>query len=205
MPPNSFKIAPEKWNYEWQKLSPQLVAGADAATWKEVLRAYYRGRLQSRYLDAIAAIRKSGGSKGEGFVIVAIQCSLIEFLESCNQGINYRCKKPKRPHEYRDSRKVFVSFLTKRPPFKSRFTPALADEFYSAVRCGVLHEARTKGAWRIRDRSGSAKIIDVRAQLVYRDDFQDALEKFIEDYCTQVAQRPKLQKAFIRKFDDLCV
>lgn len=202
---NSFEIAPGKRNYHWTALSPKLQGGgADAATWEKAVMDFYRGRLQSRYLDAITSIRESGKGQGEGFAVMAIQCSLIEFLESCYQGINYKFKKPQRPHEYKGSGKLFVSFLTKRPPFKAKFTPALAREFYESVRCGVLHEASTKGAWRIWMSSGSAKIIDPDKRIVFRDDFQNALETFIENYCAQVVSSPKLQRAFVRKFNYLC-
>jgi len=37
-----------------------------------------------------------------------IQCSLVEFLESCVQGINYVHHNPVAPYEYNRSREVFV-------------------------------------------------------------------------------------------------
>lgn len=201
--PRSFRVAPGKWNHDWKKLSPVLAAGADSEKWTGVLRDFYRGRLKSRYLDAINSIRKPRARLGEGFAIVALQCSLIEFLESCHQGMNYRHKKPVPPYEYNDSGKIFVSFLTTRKPFSGHFDENLAKDFYSSVRCGVLHEASTKGGWRIKALSGS-RIIDAGERTVFRDGFQDALESFIDDYCAKVVADVGLQKAFIRKYDHLC-
>lgn len=202
-PPRSFRVAPGKWNYDWKVLSPVLAAGADSEKWNGVVRDFYRGRLKSRYLDAINSIRNPRARLGEGFAIVALQCSLIEFLESCHQGMNYRHKKPVPPYEYNESGKIFVSFLTKRKPFSEHFDKDLAWDFYSSVRCGVLHEASTRGGWRIKAHSGS-RIIDADERTVFRDGFQDALQSFIDDYCAKVVADAELQKAFIRKYDHLC-
>ena len=151
MPSDKTKLSSKKTIGDWKAIQPKLIAGADPGIWDDVLRDYYYDRLKTRYLDPIDAVKNLNLSKGEGFAIVAIQCSLVEFLESCFQGINYKHKKPTPPHEYNDSSAVFVSFLTKRSPFNGSFTDeALARDFYESVRCGVLHEARTKGAWLIR-------------------------------------------------------
>lgn len=75
-----------------------------------------------------------------------IQCSLIEFLESTVQGLKYRYERDPaklEPHEYSSSSKIFASFLTTRNPFAAEFNSQLAVDFYSSVRCGLLHEART--------------------------------------------------------------
>ena len=188
-----------------------LESGASPEIWDGVLRDYYYDRLRTRYLEPIKAVKnlhffKCRKPEGEGFAIVAIQCSLVEFLESCFLGINYKRKKPTLPYEYGESGTVFVSFLCNRAPFNGCFTDeALAWDFYDSVRCGVLHEARTKGAWLIHAKSESSLIVDPAGPILYRDDFQEAIVKFIEDYRAAVPQKIKLQQAFIRKFEHLCI
>ncbi len=136
--------------------------------------------------------------------MVALQCSLIEFLESTFQGKNYRYKNPVPPHEYSGSGEIFKKFLTSKKPFNAKFSkPEIAKEFYECVRCGILHEARTNQAWRVWTSSRSGSIIDFARKIVYRDDFQDALEEFIADYCSTVPNDYELQLAFIRKYDAL--
>lgn len=201
---DSVELSPKKTIGDWKAIRGQLSATAAPKIWKDVLEDFYYARLKSRYLNPIKAIQSMGLWEGEGFAIVAIQCSLIEFLESCFQGKNYQYKNPVAPYEYNNTRDLFVSFLTERQPFKPHFDDALADSFYKEVRCGVLHEARTKGKWIIMAKNPS-HIVDRNGPTLYRDNFQKALTQFIRDYRKKVLQDPEMQRAFIRKFDHLCV
>ena len=84
-------------------------------------------------------------------------------------------------------------------------TPALADDFYVNVRCGLLHEARTKGSWLIHavDPTGQNLVVNSKKKIIYRDNFQDALLRFVIDYGTRLQTDLVYQEAFIRKFDSL--
>lgn len=200
---DSTELSSKKTIGDWKDIRGTLAA-ANADIWKDVLRDFYYDRLKTRYLDPINAVKKMRRFKGEGFAIVAIQCSLIEFLESCLLGKNYKHRNPAPPHEYNDSRGVFTSFLTKHRPFKRRFDDALANDFYGSVRCGVLHEARTKGTWIIKAKSKLSLIVNPKRPILYRDDFQEAIIEFIENYRRDVPKDFGLRDAFIRKFDHLC-
>jgi len=149
--------------------------------------------------------------RGEGFAIAAIQCSLIEFLESTLQGKNYRYVKAGDPpidpqFEYSGSRQMFVDFLLNRAPFSKEFTSPVAHDFYESVRCGLVHEARTKGDWLIRAKApaGTRRCIDPARKLLYRDNFHDALLTFIGNYEADLLNSNTVQDAFIRKYDALC-
>jgi hypothetical protein len=134
---------------------------------------------------------------------------MIEFLESTIQGATYRyltrgSTTQLSAHEYSDSRRIFVDFLRKRQPFKGDFkTKQLAEDFYVGVRCGLLHEARTNNGWLIRA-SGPTVIGLAPEKILYRNNFQEALEAFIRSYETDLESRVDFQEAFIRKFDTLC-
>ena len=88
-----------------------------------------------------------------GFAIAAVFCTLVEFLESCERGHNFRfigrSGPPLQPNEYseRQAAGYFKDFLRTRRPFNALVPVALVDSFYSDVRCGLVHEARTKGGW----------------------------------------------------------
>jgi hypothetical protein len=151
----------------------------------------------------------NGLRQGEGFSIVAIQCSLIEFLESTVQGKSYIYSRNGNPpvgqYKYSNSALMFESFLANRTPFNGEFTQQQAHDFYVSVRCGVLHEARTKNGWTIRARSKTGRIIDSNLRIVYRDNFQTALGKFVKWYKNELPSNVGLQEALLRKFDSLCV
>jgi len=90
-------------------------------------------------------------------------------------------------------------------PRSTANAPPLAHDFYVGVRCGVLYEARTKNGWMILAESETGQIIDPNLKIVYRDNFQTALLKFVRWYKTALPSTPALQEAFLRKFDNLGV
>jgi len=207
---NSELIAGWKTAAQWLQCRATLQAGADAATWIKAFNDFFVTRLDSRYRYPIKVLQDNGTFQGEGFSILTIQCSLIEYFESSIQGKNYRFARRGQQlgqWEYSKSQEIYVSFLCTRPPFDSHFDKALAEDFYQNVRCGLLHEACTKGSWlvRARDLSDAEAIVDRKQKIVFRDGFQIALDKFVDWYRKELAIDAEMQHAFIRKFDDLCV
>jgi hypothetical protein len=201
-------IAGFKTTDDWTALRKTLVPGTDPVSWQNAYKDYFHSRLSLRYLEPIKVLRDSSTFRGEGFSIVAIQCTLIEFLESTVQGLSYRYIRrgdpPPGPHEYSDSSSLFARFLTTRTPFDTQFDKNLARDFYKNVRCGLLHEARTKGGWTIWGKSGDGKLVSITDKIVYRDDFQEGLLRFIEWYKGALIAQTAFQEAFVRKFDSLC-
>jgi hypothetical protein len=191
---------------DWHACKATLVVGWDPALWQRAHDNFFMKRLTTRYFAPIKALQERGPSEGEGFAIVALQCSLIEFLGATIEGKIYRFEKKVElgEFEYRDSKDMFVRFLKTYEPFNTVFDDALARDFYEGVRCGLLHEARTKKGWRIKTREGTGPFLDAKARIVYRDDLQRALETFAAWYRTALPREKMLQQAFLRKFDDLC-
>jgi hypothetical protein len=199
-------IAGGKRARDWKAI--RLTLDADVASWNTVALEYFDARISTRYLGPIQAIRSNKALEGEGFSIVAIDCTLIEFLESTFQGKSYRFVRHSdapidAATEYNRSEQMFVDFLCNRNPFRAYFVPALASEFYASVRCGLLHEARTKGDWRIREKSITGAVICPVNKCVFRDDFHAGIEQVIEWYKTALPRSPQLQKAFVDRFDRL--
>ncbi|MEI9416132.1 hypothetical protein [Mesorhizobium sp. Cs1321R2N1] len=194
-------IAPGKTKDDWTKFAKQLVPGGDASIWAEAFDKFLLGRLRSRYLKPIALVRDKGEWEGEGFTIVSIQCALIEFLAATRAGKNYRHKRAQPPHEYQNSRELFVDFLFQTAPFDKLFSKGDAEDFYSNVRCALLHEARTKNGWIIWVTGTIA--IDRQKKIVYRDSFQGVIEGYINNYGIALTADASLQEAFLRKFNDL--
>ncbi len=198
-------IAGTKTCADWKVARTQLVDCGDTVTWVTVFKDFFLKRLDLRYLGPIRVLQDNGTFQGEGFSIAAIQCSLIEFLESTVQGTSYRYLRAGEtlgPFEYSSSKAIFESFLTTRIPFRDEFTDSVARDFYEGVRCGLLHEAQTKKGWRIWA-SGSG-IIDADRKILFRDNFQKGLLQFVKDYGIQLQTNREYQAALIRKFDSLC-
>jgi hypothetical protein len=199
------QISGTKTRADWLGIRTQLLKFDESADWEMVFREFFLSRLELRYLGPIKVLQENGTFQGEGFSIAAIQCSLIEFLESASLGMSYRYLKKGEtlgPFEYSSSSATFIHFLTTRTPFNNEFTDSVARDFYEGIRCGLLHEAQTKNGWRIWA-SGSS-IIDAAERILFRDNFQSALLGFVGDYGTQLQNDKELQAAFVRKFDYLC-
>jgi hypothetical protein len=200
-------IAGNKRPEDWYAMRERLRKN-EADAWREAFSDYFEARLTLRYLRPIKVLQDNGTLEGEGFSIVTIQCSLIEFLESTAQGTNYRylrLSEALQAHEYAKSQDIFVDFLQNREPFSATFDGTSAQDFYVGVRCGLLHEARTKNGWRIWAEGPSGTIADVPNRIVYRNNFQEALLEYIKAYGKRLERDQDLQQGFIRKFDHLCV
>jgi hypothetical protein len=201
------QIAGWKTIDDWRTFRPSLIVGSSPLTWQVAYKEYFLTRLDLRYFNPIRILQKHGTFQGEGFSILAIQCTLIEFLESTVQGISYRYLRRGEtlgPYEYNSSQEVFVSFLCKRNPFAKEFDEPIARDFYSGVRCGLLHEARTKNGWTVWANSPDSTLINRKELIVYRNDFQQALDDFIKWYRVAIQSDMAIQEAFVRKFDNLC-
>lgn len=205
--PTDIFIAGSKTAEDWRLSKPNLVNG-DAAVWEAAFDDYFIQRLDLRYLAPIKLLQENDTRQGEGFTIVTVQCSLIEFLESTAEGTTYRwlprgqtCAQ----YEYSSSKDAFVAFLSKRVPFTNTFDANSALDFYINVRCGLLHEARTKGGWKIWADGPNSSIADIQNRIVYRNNFQKALLGYIDLYRVDIQSSKALQQAFIRKFDSLCL
>lgn len=205
--PDDVRIAGDRTVGEWFALRARLISDDTPESWESAFSDFFKVRLQTRYFDPIGVLGKLQ-KKGEGFSIVAIQCSLIEFFGSTLEGKTYRFNPGKKQKlgefEYDGSKEMFTRFLVTATPFASVFDDALAKDFYEGVRCGLLHEARTKKGWTIRTRAKPGPFLDVKTKTLWRDDFQRALEEFVDWYRGALFSTPYYQQAFIRKFDGLC-
>jgi len=203
----SYIISGNKTKDDWDNFKPRLNPGK-RIEWQKVVEEYFKPRLNDRYLKPIqamnVALEEQGEHfNGEGFAIMTILCSLIEFLESTYQGKLY-VHGGTGQYKYSKSGQMFKNFLTHHKPFKNVFTTKkLASDFYKNIRCGLLHEASTKNGWLIHAKG--PLIIDTNGsnKIVYRDQFKDAIEQFISRYSKALLRNNTLQENFIRKWDSL--
>jgi hypothetical protein len=203
----TMRIAGDLTVADWIVMRGMLRSDPCDRLWRRAFQEFFRGRIASRYLKPIATLRRYDGFHGEGFSIVSLQCALIEFFAATVEGKSYRQRRKGEPplgeYEYDGSKGLFVRFLHTEPPFSDAFTPETAEEFYVSVRCGLLHEARTRNGWTIRAHSTGA-VIDAGKKIVYRNNLQKCLERFVRTFGEDLIRRRDRQAAFIRKFDSLC-
>jgi hypothetical protein len=125
------QIAGWKTADDWRALRSTLIIGGSPDRWTQAFDQFFRTRLDLRYLNPVRVLQDHGTFQGEGFSILAIQCTLVEFLESTVQGIKYRYPQIGESlgtYEYSSSGNVFISFLCKRQPFANDFDERLAGD-----------------------------------------------------------------------------
>ncbi len=80
------KIADQHTVADWKAMKAILDPGTPD-NWEAAFNLFFRKRVETRYFEPIRLLQEHGGNKGEGFSIVALQCSLIEFLASTRDGV----------------------------------------------------------------------------------------------------------------------
>ena len=106
------------------RLKTKIKSSNSQENWCEAYDFFFE-RLKTRYLEPIEALKKSDERIGEGFAIVTLLCSFVEFLAAAREGKNYRPCKPEKcecgKNEYHGSAAVFVNFIKKQSPFRNHF------------------------------------------------------------------------------------
>lgn len=193
----------------WEELKKSLDVDDKSSkeNWQIVWDQYYKARIQLRYLNPMESIVSNDTFSGEGFSIVAIICSLMEMLESFEQGKEYVYSRDGRGldenTQYYDSGRMFKDFLVKRVPFCHECTNnERASEIYKSIRCGILHEARTKNGWKINV-VGKNQIFDFPNKILCRESLRAALDIYFNDYRYRLLNSKELKNNFIRRVDSL--
>ncbi len=202
-------ISPDFAAEQWPELRKKLIQSLEGAwnnDWETCLNVLSE-RVKTRFINPIDIIIRNDSKKGEGFTVVSILCILLEFFSALHQGKIYKKADENYsllPFEYTSSGSLFKDFLTTQRPFKEVFTNSLAGNFFSDVRCGLLHEARTKQAWRIKEKHPD-KIYESIGQdhILYRTNFFNTLKGWFQDYKIQVRSDNTLKNNLLRKMDDI--
>lgn len=132
-------IAPGISAAYWAVLDPHF-NDPHSPRWAEAV-IILRNRIEERYLRPIQLLLdddepKPSTARRHGFAIVAIDCFLIETIQSFIEG---------EVDSHRKSAKLFRSFLRTRATFAAHFTSdTMADSFCDDFRNGILHQTEIK-------------------------------------------------------------
>jgi hypothetical protein len=164
----------------------QWMAARDDESKEKIVELIHH-RFYNRYLKHAAATKS-------GFLKMALSCLLIEALQSFKQGIN---------NTHGKSKQMFVNFFTEESANFPGFA-AIAGEFFTDIRCGILHQAETTNAWRILL---SGKLLDPIDYSIDANKFVLALKRSLNDYTASLRQEEfssRYWRHALTKLEDIC-
>ena len=176
------EIAPHIAAEKWQALKLEDPASPDWAAGVQILEA----RIHERFIDPVdhliaAEDGKPILEKRFGFIILAVDCLLVETLGAFVEGLT---------DTIGQSGPTFCKFLTTRPLFKNEFTPDRAQRFYKEFRCGILHQAEIGGDSRVWS-VGPILQDDGARIIVNRNRFHDLLKAEFQSYLAELRDPAK--------------
>lgn len=195
--------------------------------WNEIIERF-KIRLEDYYFSPIDRVKDPNELKGEGFTILTIQCALIEMFAAFKYGKIHKFNKNGNDpsYTYRNADDCFIPFLHSEPIFENHFykidnnnrikdQPFSATDFYNKVRCGLMHEARTKGEWLVNAKKtyqDNETVFITKNNVtnrisIDRTILNKQLKKYFQDYLLSLTQNSvegnRLRRLFARKLDHL--
>lgn len=195
--------------------------------WGEIIERF-KARIEDFYFSPIDRVKDPNQLKGEGFTILTIQCALIEMFAAFKYGKIHKYNKINTDpsYTYRKADECFIPFLHSESIFENHFykienaeqyndQPFSATEFYNKVRCGLMHEARTKGEWIINaqklyegNETIFIKMDTINTMIsIDRTILNKQLKKYFQEFLVSLSldtvESCRSRKLFARKLDHL--
>ena len=128
-----FRISKKYYNNNWTDLG---LTDEHNKSWTEAI-PIIKDRFDSRFFNQIDSIK---GDEFSGFVVMSIDCLLIETLMQFYLGVDNT-----EIHYRRNHWKAFRDFFNQSNQFNTTFnSDDISETFYKQFRCGLLHQAQTK-------------------------------------------------------------
>ena len=184
------KISPKYSKCDYHNL--KLSLNSDEKNWKTAVDIFI-DRIQGRYLSQIDLL--SSDINSNGFVIMAINCLLIETLYQFENGFE----------ETKENKKEYTAFLRKIDA-NAFNTNRKAESFYSNIRCGILHSAQTKKGARLSDEEDFVVKMENSVLLVSVKGVTNLLITYFNEYAKKLLDNNEieLRENFIKKMKYVC-
>ena len=161
----------------------------EASEDRDAIAAFLKERFTERYITPIL----SAGEKQHGFCIMAVCCLMIEALESFYQGL---------PDTKGMREAPFIKFFERNSELFG-FQDSKVN-FYANIRCGILHQAETKGGWRIWN---VGPLLDAKKKTINAKEFLRVVQLALTSYCDSLRTSDwdsKLWQDFKSKMAAVC-
>lgn len=210
----------------WIKTRNKLNSNQYDENWETVF-SIFNDRINDKFFSSIELLIDNGNKSGNGFSILSLECLLIELFATFKSGEIHNARydeKSDPSYQFKDSSRVYTEFLYNCSIFENHFykidesegkilnTPFNAMDFYTDVRCGLLHEGKTKKKWTInlkpKGENNDIFIKETGSKIkVYRTVLYMKLKKYLAQYLDELRgennESKILRNNFARKMDNL--
>jgi len=170
----------------------------DTQHWRDILAVFWR-RLEERFIKPIKALEIAYGANViPGFAILALDCLLIDTLQSFREGRVRRGESDSRP---------FREFLGSLRFRNGGFTSNDRDDFVDYVRNALLHNGETRGDWKVNFRHPVIVHKDpgMTTRTLNRKLFHAAVVEELKEYLEEVSHgAADSRERFLRRMDAIC-
>ena len=153
-----------------------------------------KDRIQGRYINQIDSL--SNDINANGFAIMALNCLLIEALYQFENGLK----------ETKNSNKEKYANFLRQMDSASFSVGSVAEDFYTHIRCGILHSAQTKAESRLSDREGFVVANEENILVVSVVGVTNLVKNHFNSYTGRLldSNEVELRKNFIKKMTFVC-
>lgn len=189
------EIAPGIQSIDWLALKLDSTISNNWIKGAELIEKRIRGRYL-RPMEVLIEKEKGDRRKSFGFIIMSIDCLLIEAIQQFKEG-NEETK-------WKDNKKAFKRFFNENIEFRSLI--GFEGAFYDDVRCGLLHQAELKGNWKL---NVSGRLISKGKdgfvylnRMIFHECIIQTFERYIDDLknnneCNNLRDKAILKMSYI--------
>lgn len=184
-------ISPQYSREDYHNLNLSL--SSDDSTWTLAVNIL-KDRIKGRYINQIDML--ASDINANGFTIMALNCLLIEALYQFENGLK----------ETTGSNTTSYANFLRKIDSTAFFNDAIAKDFYTNIRCGILHSAQTKAESRLTDREGFVIVVENNVLIVSVKGVVDLVKSYFDSYCAKLLNpsEVKLRENFIKKMTYIC-
>lgn len=186
---DALRISPRYTSLDWQALDSM-----NPKDWSKAADVL-RDRLDGRFLAFASSCLRA---KYSGFVVLAIDCLLVETIQQFKDGVTNGNGR---------SEEMVKRFL-EGTRFQPDFDADARKAFYQDIRCGLLHQAEAKRMWLIRRRQPALlhTVPEGRGYIVDVERFHAALKTSLDDYLSLLSKPTEslLRSNLWKKMDQIC-
>jgi len=129
---------------------------------------FIHNRFAERYIVPLKHVRAGDEN---GFLTMGVCCLMIEGLTAFREG--WRTTKGK-------SKEAFKKFFGREARFMA-FRP-VDEDFWTGVRCGILHQGETSGGWRLNFTNRQGPLLDPAKKKINCSLFFSEMEVVLQGY-----------------------